>query len=121
MQDLGDLVDALVHGLFLGELFEMQRHGDVLADIERGIERVELEHHGNVALFRRQVIHALAGNDHFAFGGALEAGNHAERCCLAAARRAEEADHLAGLDRQGGILDGKELAVFLGDLLDFNG
>ncbi len=91
----------------------MQRHGDVLADIQGRIERVELEHHGDVALFRRQIIHPLAGNDYFAFGGALKARNHAERCCLAAARRAEEADHLAGLDRQGGIFDGKELAVFL--------
>ena len=89
--------------------------------LQRRIERVELEDHGDVAFFRRQVIHPLAGNDHVAFGGALQACDHAERCRLAAARRAEEADNLAGLDRQGGILDGKELAVFLGDLLDFNG
>jgi hypothetical protein len=99
----------------------MQGHGDVLADIQGGIERVELEHHGDIALFRRQVIHAFAGNDHVTFSGALEACDHAERCCLAAARWAEEADNFAGLNRKVSILDGNELAVFLGDLPDFNG
>jgi hypothetical protein len=32
----------------------VQGHGDVLADIQCWIERVELEDHGDVALFRRQ-------------------------------------------------------------------
>ena len=99
----------------------MQRHGDVLANIQGGIKRIELEDHGDVALFGRQVIHAFAGNDHVAFGGALKSCDHAERCCLAAARWTEKADHLACLDRKVGILDGNEIAVFLGDLLDFDG
>jgi hypothetical protein len=36
----------------------VQRHGDVLADRQRRIERVELEDHGDVALLRRQLVHA---------------------------------------------------------------
>ena len=78
----------------------MQREGDVLADRQRRVERVELEHHGDVALRGRQVVHALAGDDDVARGGALEPGDHAQRRRLAAARGAEQADDLAGRDRE---------------------
>ena len=98
----------------------MERHGDVLAHRQRGIERVELEHHGDVALLRRQIVHALPGDDDVARRGALEAGDHAQRRRLAAARRAEQADHFAGRDRKVGVPHGDERAELLGDFADLD-
>ena len=59
---------------------------------------------------------ALAGDDDVARGRALEAGDHAQRRRLAAARRAEQADDLARRDRQIDVVDGDEGAELLGDL-----
>ena len=99
----------------------MKRHRDVLPDTQRRIERVELEDHGDVALLRRQVVHALPRNDDVARRGAFEAGDHAQRRRLAAARRAEQANDFAGRHGQVGVLDGDKCAELLGEFADFDG
>ena len=59
------------------------------------IERVVLEHHGDVALFRRHVVDdALADRD-LAAGDAFEPGDHAQKRGLAAAGRTDQDDELA--------------------------
>ena len=99
---------------------ELQRHGDILAHIQRWIKRIELEHHGNVALFRRQIIHAPSGNHNIAFRCPFETSDHAQRGGLAASGRTKQADHLTRLHRQVSIPDSGKLAIFLGDFPDFD-
>ena len=105
----------------LPEPFVVKRHGDVLADGQRRIKRVELEDHGDVALLRRQLVHAPPRDHDIARRGTLETGDHAQRRRLAAARRAEQADDLAGRHGEIDIPDGDEVAELLGDLAYVNG
>ena len=58
VQRPGDPIDAAVD-LGLAQGFGAQREGQVLAHAEAGIERIELEHHGDVALARWDVVDAL--------------------------------------------------------------
>ena len=96
------------------------RAGRVLADRQRGIERVELEDHGDVALLRRELVHALAGDDDVARGRAFQAGDHAQGRGLATAGRPEQADDLAGGNVEVGVANRDEVAEPLGELADFN-
>ena len=59
------------------------------------IERVVLEHHGDVAVLRRQVVdHPLADPD-VARGDRLEPGDHPQQRRFSAARRPDQNDELA--------------------------
>jgi len=59
------------------------------------VERVVLEHHGDVPVFRRHVIHQLVADVDFPRGGFLKSGDHAQRRALAAAGRADQDNELA--------------------------
>ena len=61
-------------------LLDPQREGDVLEDGHVRVERVALEHHGDAALDRRQVVDPLAVDDDVARGGV----RRARRSCAAA-------------------------------------
>ena len=58
------------------------------------VERVVLEHHGDVAVLRRHVVDDVAADRDLAAGDLLEPGDHAQRRALAAARRADQHDEL---------------------------
>ena len=82
-QDLRCLLDSLVD-LRLRHLLQLQAEGDVVVDGQVRIERIALEDHGDVAIARGHVVdHAIADLEH-ALGDVLEAGDHPERCRLAA-------------------------------------
>src|SRR5262249_9294336 len=53
-------------------------------------------------------------------GGRHEAGQDPHGCRLARAVRAEEADDLALLDREGDVLDGRNRPVALGEAIDLD-
>src|SRR4029453_3390593 len=77
-----------------------QAEPDVVADVEMGEQRVILEHHVHGALvwwFPRDV---SAAQLDAAPGRWLETADHAQGRRLAAARRTEEREELAGLDPQ---------------------
>ena len=89
---------ALLHlaaDVLLRHLLHPEREGDVLEDGHVRVERVALEHHGDAALHRRQVVDPLAVDDDVARGRVLEPGDHAQQRRLAAAGRADEDDELA--------------------------
>ena len=55
-----------------------------------GIERIALEHHGDVAVARLQARHVAAADQHPPGSRRLETGKDPERRGLAATRRSEE-------------------------------
>ena len=80
--------------LVLGEALEPQPERHVLEHRHVRIERVVLEHHRHVAVFRRHVVDHLAVDPDLAAGDVLEAGDHPQRRRLAAAGRADQHDEL---------------------------
>jgi hypothetical protein len=69
------------------------------------VERVALEHHGDVAVSRRQIVHHAIADAHLATGDVLEPGDHAQRGRLAAAGWPDQADELAVLDIEVQLVD----------------
>ena len=72
-----------------------QRHGDVVEDRQVGIERVGLEHHGEVAPARLHAADVAGLDDDRAVALPLEPGDDPQQGRLAAARRADQRDELA--------------------------
>ena len=62
------------------------------------VERVVLEHHRDVAILRRHVVDDIRSDQDLAARDVLEAGDHAQRRGLAAARRADQHHELLVLD-----------------------
>jgi hypothetical protein len=72
-----------------------QREADVLRDRKVGVERVALEHHRDVPVPRRDVLHRHAVVAHLAAGRRLHAGEQPQERGLAAAGRPEQHHELA--------------------------
>ena len=92
-QDLGSGANLAVD-LVLGDLLELERKRHVLVHRHIGVQSIALEHHGDVAVLGSDVVDALAVDEHVARGDILQAGDHAHRRGLTAARRANEDDEL---------------------------
>ena len=99
LQDLSSLVHALVD-LVLRGLAQLQTESDVLVNGHVGVQSVALEHHGDVAVLRGNVVDQTAADVHLALGDLLQAGDHAQGGGLAAARGADEDDEFLILDLQ---------------------
>src|SRR5687768_10540587 len=69
--------------------------GKTLPPRHRGIERVGLEDHGDIALLRRKRSHVAIANENAPAAGRLETSNHPECRALPAARGAHEDHELA--------------------------
>ena len=117
--DLEQLCDPLdlVGALGLGDPAHAQRVADVVADGLVRIQRVALEDHRDVTVLRLEHGDVTLADEDAPLGRRLEAGEHAQRGGLAAARRAEHGqerrvghDEVQRLERLGG-------AEALGDAL----
>ncbi len=98
---------------------ELEAVGEVVSHRHVRIERVVLEHHGDVPLLRRLLGHVHVVDQHRAVGDVLEAGDHPQERRLPAARRAHEHDELAVGDVQGEAVDGLDaVREDLRDLVD---
>ena len=93
-EHLGDLVHPTV-AFCLRHARDAQRKGDVGRDREVRIERVVLEDHRDVTLLRREIGHLTLADPDAARVDLLEPGEHAQRCRLSGARRADEHEELA--------------------------
>ena len=103
----------------LGELPRPQAEGDIVLHVEIGVERVVLEHHGDVAVARPRPGHVLAADLDLACARILQPGNRAQQRGLAAARRPDEHGELARRHVEVDALHGMEGTVVLvkiGDL-----
>ena len=93
------------------DALDLEAELDVLVHVAVGEEREALEHHGGVALRRREVGDVLAGDVDLSLGDLFETADHAQRRGLAAAARAEHGDELAVLDLGVEVDDGAHVAV----------
>ena len=75
-----------------------EAEGDVVEDAHVAEERVVLEDEADMALADAEPKSVLAGEQHQAGGGEIEAGEDAQERRLAGARGPEQGDELAGVD-----------------------
>ena len=91
LQGLRGRPHLLVHRRLV-RLGQPKRERDVLVDRQVRVERVVLEHHGEVAIARCQVVDLPVTDHHVARRDVLQAHDHPQERGLPAARRADE-DH----------------------------
>jgi hypothetical protein len=117
LEQLRRLLD-LALDLLVGGLAQPQREGDVLEHAQVRVERVVLEHHGQVPVARRLVVDPLVADEHVTLGDVLEADDHPQHGRLPAPRRSHEDHELAIGDVERHVVDGREaVAVALGDVV----
>ena len=118
LQHLGDPRDRRI-ALRLGHAAHLHAEGDIPGDRHVGIERVGLEHHGDVALGGMQLVDPPPGDADLPAGHRLEPGDGVEQGRLAAARGADEDEEAALLDLEVDPFQHLGRAVALGQPLDF--
>ena len=74
-QDPGRLRDSFVHPL-LRRAAQPEAVAQIAGDVHMGVERVGLEHHGDIAILRRQVVDDPAADPDGAGGDRLQPGDH---------------------------------------------
>jgi hypothetical protein len=84
------------------------------------VERVVLEHHRDVALFRRHVVHDALADADVAARNILEPGDHAQQGGFPAARGADQDHEFAVADVDRHTVDDLRGAVSLAHVPDFN-
>src|SRR5690349_21436574 len=86
------------------------------------IKGVALEHHGNAALARREIVHHFAANKDFAGRGRFQAGDHPQERGFPGTRRSQENQKLAFTSFQVHFIYRSELSLFkyLGQFPGFN-
>jgi hypothetical protein len=84
------------------------------------VERVALEDHRDVAVLGRDVVHDPVADPERAGRDLLEAGDHPQVGRLATARRADKDHEFAVPDLQVEVVDGRDVTVFLRDVLERN-
>ena len=114
---LGDRLHARVD-LGLGAVLQLEAEGDVVVRGHVRVERVVLEHHRHPPLVGRRLGDVLVAEVDLAAVEPVEAGDHAERRALAAARGAEQRDERAGRDLEAQVVDGLHLPEMAGDMLE---
>ena len=108
-EDLRGVPDALVDfGFGIFAQHQAERH--VLVDGHVRIERVVLENHGDVAIFRRNIVDRAAVDGDVAAGDFLQPGDHPQRGGLPAAGRSDEDDEFLIVDLEVGVIDGFDAA-----------
>ena len=84
------------------------------------VKSVRLKHHRHIAIFRVQIIDAVAIDQDLAFGDILKASNHPHRGGLAASGRAKQHKKLLIRNGQIEIVDADKTAPSLGQIAQLN-
>eukprot|EP01042_Synura_sphagnicola_P033671 gene33670-43222_t len=99
LENAGGMADALVDvGLVAAGNLETESH--VLVDIHVRVQRVALEHHGDAALGRRQVIDYFAADGQLAAADVFQTAQHAQQRRFATAGRADQDAEFTVVDVQ---------------------
>ena len=96
----------------------LQREGHIPIDIEMRVERVILEHHGDVAVLRRQLVHHPAADRDRARGDIFQPRDHPQERGFPAAGWAHQDDELPIGDRQVDAMHDLGLSEALDDLVE---
>ena len=88
---------------------QLQGERHVLEHGHVGIERVVLEHHGDVAILRRHVVHQPLADANLARRNVLQTGNHPQGRRLAAPRGTDQHDEFLVLNVEIHAVDGNHL------------
>src|SRR5215472_1609194 len=120
IQQFADVEDIrrLAHALVDFSSFEfphLQSERHVVAHAHMRVERVVLEHHGDVAVHRRQFVDHVAVDGDVARTDRFESGDHPEGRGLAATGRPDEDHELLVANLQIDVLDGVHAVVELVD------
>ena len=107
--------------LLLGNVAELEAEPHVVRHAHVRIERVALEHHGEAALGRRDVVRPDAVDEEVAAGDLLQPGDESQQGGLAAAGRAHEDAELAVLDPERHALDDVDVSEGLLDVGELDG
>ena len=91
VKNLRCFVDALVDFIF-GNIAQCQTEGDVLIHGHMRIQSIVLEDHGDVAIFRRNIVDEAVSDIELTAGDALETGDHTQGGGLAAPGRPDQDD-----------------------------
>ncbi|ELZ67519.1 phenol hydroxylase [Haloferax prahovense DSM 18310] len=89
----------------------LQPEAHVPADGHVRVQRVRLEHHRDVPVARRAVVHPVVAESNLALGDGFQPRNHAERGRFPAPRGTDEDEELAVLDGHGGVVDGDDFGA----------
>ena len=120
LEDVRRPGDALVH-FVARHTAHLEREGEVLAHGHERIERVVLEHHGDVALLRRQLVDDAVADANDAGADGLETCQHAQQRRLATAGGTDQHHELAVVDGETAVDHGVgAVRVGLADVLEGN-
>ena len=97
-----------------------ERKSNVLAHVHVWVQREHLEHEGDVTRRGALETHVFIAEENLPRGRQLQAGDHAQRGRLAAARRAEQAEEVAIVDGEGRVLHRGEFGEGLVQVLNAN-
>src|SRR5207244_1709518 len=100
---------------------QLKRKGHVVVDPHMRVERVVLEHHGDIALRRRDAVDALVADIDLARRDRLEPRDDPEKRGLAATGRADKDDKLMIGNLEVEIGDHGKVAVALDEIADRDG
>src|SRR5439155_5254685 len=76
------------------------------------IERIALEHHGDAAFARRQIVDDLAADEDFTGRGRFQSGDHSQESRFSGARWPQEHQKLTFASFEVYVVDGSELSFF---------
>ena len=105
VEDLGGVTHPL-RPLGLGHPLHLQVEADVLADGHVRVERVRLEHHGDVPILGGHVGDVAVADVDRAVVDRFQPGQHPQRGRLAAPGRPDQHEELAVVDQQVEVVDG---------------
>ena len=104
-----------------GRAAQHEREPHIGGDRHVRVERVVLEHHGDVALLRRHLVHDALADADLARSDVFEPRDHPQQGRLAASRRADQDDELAVVDQDVDAMDDLDGSERLSDVADRDG
>ena len=117
VENLCGFTDLLVNDI-LRLLAQLQGEGHVVVNRHVRIQSVVLEDHGDIAVFRRDVVHELTVDDQFTAADLFETGDHTKGSGFTASGRSDQNDEFLVGDVQVEFLNGDD--AFIRDLeIDF--
>ncbi|MPM14447.1 hypothetical protein SDC9_60809 [bioreactor metagenome] len=105
LEDLGCFTYTLID-LFLGELADLQSECHVIIHGHVGIQSIVLEYHGDVSVFRGNIVYEVSIDVELTTGDVFQTCYHAEGRGLTTTGRSDEDDKLSVLDVNVDIVDG---------------